>query len=157
MQKIKFLITSLSATLFIGCTTIPTIDVMKAETANFNLPYVPQTNNAVVYVTRPSDLGGLIRFNVFVDNQEDASEVGFTRNNQYIYCFVKPGEHKIYSKAENWAEILINPKAGETVFLRQEPAMGIIMARNSLFKIDDHEGKFHVKTLNLGTILKTEK
>lgn len=35
--------------------------------------------------------------------------------------------------------------------------MGIIMARNNIFKLDDYQGKYHVKTLTLGTILKTEK
>ena len=41
-------------------------------------------------------IGALIRFNVFVDNQEDASEVGCTRGNQYIYFQVPPGDRKIY-------------------------------------------------------------
>jgi hypothetical protein len=107
-------------------------------------------------VVRPSGLGGLIRFNVFVDNQEAASEMGYTRSSQYIYFNLEPGDHQILSKAENWAETNINVAAGDIIFIQQEPTMGILMARNSLFKLQDYEGKYHVKTLEVGTIIKTD-
>ena len=35
--------------------------------------------------------------------------------------------------------------------------MGLIMARNTIFKLEDYQGKYHVKKLSLGTILKAEK
>ena len=116
-----------------------------------------QQDKAIVYIVRPTQLGGLVRFNVFLDNQEDSSEMGYTRAGQYIYFNLTPGEHKIYSKAENWAESLVTVKPGDVVFLQQEPSMGIIMARDTMFKLDDHEGKYHVKTLTLGTIIKSDK
>ena len=106
---------------------------------------------------RVAVLGGLIRFNVFVDDQEAASEMGYTRGSQYIYFHVTPGDHKIYSKAENWAEAQISAKAGDVIFIQQEPTMGIIMARNSISKIEELPGKYHVKKLELGTIVKTGK
>ena len=140
-----------------GCASLPSPEAMKAETANFQLPKLPENGKAIVYVVRPSNLGGLIRFNVFVDDQEDASEVGYTRSSQYIYFNLLPGEHKLYSKAENWAETLVTAKAGDIIFIQQEPSMGIIMARNNVFKLEDYQGKYHVKTLTLGTILKAEK
>ena len=83
--------------------------------------------------------------------------MGFTRSSQYIYFNLKPGEHKIYSKAENWAETSVSAKAGDIIFIQQEPTMGILMARNNLFMLKDYEGKYHVKTLTAGTILKAEK
>lgn len=61
------------------------------------------------------------------------------------------------SKAENWAETSVSVKAGDIVFIQQDPAMGIIMARNSVLRIEDLPGKYHVKTLTLGTIIKTDK
>ena len=36
-------------------------------------------------------------------------------------------------------------------------AMGVIMARNNLVKLEETPGKYHVKTLTLGTVLKTDK
>lgn len=154
MKKLFLGVVVLISVFLTGCATLPSPEVMKVETQNFNLPRIPDANNAIVYVVRPSSLGGLVRFNVFVDDQEAQSEMGFTRANQYIYFAVKPGKRRIYSKAENWAESEIDVKAGEVIFIQQEPAMGIIMARNSIFKIDDVQGKYHVKTLNIGTLLK---
>ena len=140
-----------------GCATAPTPEVMKAETANYQLPKMPQPDKALVYIVRPSGLGGLVRFNVFLGDQEDKSEMGYTRSSQYIYFNVPPGEHKIYSKAENWAEAVVSAKPGDIIFIQQEPGMGIIMARNNLFKIEDYQGKYYVKTLSEGTIIKTDK
>jgi len=152
MKKIKiyFLI---SISLFLaGCATVPSVDVMKSEIQSFNLPKYPKDDSAIVYMVRPSAMGGLIRFNIFVDNQESKSEVGFTRGSQYIYFDVKPGKRKIFSKAENWAETEIDVSAGDIIFIQQVPEMGFIMARNSIFRIDDVQGKYSVKTLTLGTI-----
>jgi hypothetical protein len=108
----------------------------------------------MVYVVRPALPGGLIRFNVFVNNQEDASEVGFTRSKQYIYFALPPGTHKIFSKAENWAEIELTVKAGDVAFIQQEVNIGFIMARNTLVRLDDVTGRYHVKNLELGTLHK---
>ncbi|MBC8056100.1 MAG: DUF2846 domain-containing protein [Rhizobiales bacterium] len=130
---------------------------MKAETATYQLPKMPEPGKAIVYVVRPSGLGGLVRFNVFVDDQETPSEVGYTRASQYIYFNLAPGEHKIYSKAENWAEVQVKAVAGDIIYIQQEPSMGVIMARNNIFKLDDYQGKYQVKMLTVGTILKAEK
>ena len=143
-------------TVLSGCASLPSPEKMKAEVLEYQLPKLPEEGKAIVYVVRPSSLGGLIRFNVFVDNQEPESEMGYTRSSQYIYFNLMPSDHQILSKAENWAETNISAKAGDIIFIQQEPSMGIIMARNSISKIQDYEGKYHVKTLSLGTIIKTD-
>ncbi len=140
-----------------GCASLPSPDEMKADTATYQLPKLPEPDRALVYVVRPSFAGTLIRFNVFVDDQEASSEMGYTRGKQYIYFAVSPGEHKIYSKAENWAEALVSAKAGDIIFLQQEPSLRFIMARNSISKVEDYQGKYYVKNLEVGTILKKEK
>jgi hypothetical protein len=140
-----------------GCASLPSPEEMRAQTATYQVPYQPSGERAMIYVVRPSALGGLIRFNVFAGDQAESSEMGYTRSNQYIYFSVPPGQHMIYSKAENWAEISVSVKAGDVIFLKQEPAIGIIMARNVLSMLQDYEGKYHVKTLEPGTILKTTK
>lgn len=140
-----------------GCASLPSPEVMKAEVATFQVPKLPEAGKAICYVVRPSGLGGLIRFNVFVDDQEDSSEMGYTRSSQYIYFNLTPGEHKIYSKAENWAETQVSVQAGDIVFIQQDPSLGIIMARNNLSKLEEYQGKYHVKTLKVGTILKADK
>jgi hypothetical protein len=148
---------AVSAAVLSGCATGPSPDEMKAAIAGFELPKLPEPGKAIVYVVRPSGLGGLIRFNVFLNDQEANSEMGYTRGSQYIYFNVPPGDHKIMSKAENWAETLINVKAGDIIFIQQETSMGFIMARNSLSMLEEVPGKYHVKTLTVGTIIKSDK
>jgi Protein of unknown function (DUF2846) len=140
-----------------GCASVPSPEVMRAETATFVLPKAPDAGKAVVYVVRPSIYGGFVRFNVFVGDQEAGSEMGFTRSGQYIWFQLPPGDHKLFSKAENWAETALSVKAGDIAFVQQDPSIGIIMARNSLVTIDALQGKYQVKSLTLGTILKTDK
>ena len=140
-----------------GCATVPSPEAMRAATSSYQLPQLPEAGKAIVYVVRPNGLGGFIRFNVFIDDQEPSSEMGYTRASQYIYFNLTPGEHKIYSKAENWAETLVTAKAGDIIFIQQEPSTGILMARNKTFKLDDYEGKYHVKTLTMGTIIKSDR
>ena len=140
-----------------GCASLPSPDAMRSQVEGFTLPKLPEKGKAVVYMVRPSGLGGLVRFNVFVDDQEAQSEMGFTRSSQFIWINLAPGQHKIYSKAENWAETLVEAKAGDIIFIEQEPGMGIIMARNSLKSLDEVTGKYHVKTLTPGTMIKADK
>lgn len=140
-----------------GCATLPSPEVMRAEVANFELPNKPAPDKAVVYVVRPSELGGLVRFNVFLGDQEPSSEMGFTRGGQYIYFNLPAGKQRLFSKAENAAEIEVDAKPGEVIYLQQEPAMGILFARNSILRIEELPGKYHVKMLKPGTILKTDK
>jgi hypothetical protein len=160
MQFVRSFVSALALGVLVlatGCASLPSPEAMKAETATFQLPKLPDAGKAIVYVVRPSGLGGLVRFNVFVDDQEAPSEMGYTRASQYIYFQVTPGEHKIYSKAENWAELQLSAKAGDIFFIQQEPTMGFIMARNNLSKLEEVPGKYHVKTLTVGTLIKTEK
>lgn len=154
-KKILFALTI--AAFMTGCATLPSPEAMKAETQSYSLPRLPEKDKAIIYVVRPSPLGTFIRFNVFLNDQEANSEIGFTRGTQYIYFSINPGKHKIYSKAENWAETDVDAKSGDIIFIQQEPTIGVIMARNNLFKIDELQGKYNVKTLTLGTILKSEK
>ena len=160
-MKLRILSTLLFAAVVIaitsGCAGLPTPEVMKAETANFVLPKLPEPNKAIVYVFRPSSLGALIRFNVFVDNQEANSEMGFTRGNQYIHFNIAPGQSKILSKAENWAELEVNAKPGDIIFIRQEVSMGLIMARNTIVESPDYEGKSQIKSRSIGTMIKQDK
>lgn len=138
-----------------GCSTLPSPEQMKAETADFKIPYLPETDKAMIYVVRPAALGGLVRFNVYVDDRLPDSEMGYTRSAQYIYFNVKPGKHRLFSLAENWAEIEIDVKPNEILFIEQNPEIGFLYARNSLLKIEDYQGKYHLKSLSVGTIIKT--
>ena len=83
--------------------------------------------------------------------------MGYTRGGQYIYFNLNPGTRKILSKAENWAETVVEANAGDVIFIAQEPSVGIIMARNSIGRTVEIEGKYHIKRLALGTIIKQDR
>ncbi len=151
-----FLVICVVFVLF-GCATLPRPEEMKTAVADYQLPKLPEAGKAIVYIVRPASLGMAIRFNVFIDDKEAQAEMGYTRGRQYIYFNLLPGDHQILSKAENWAETNVTARAGDIIFIQQEPSMGLVMARNSIFKLQDYEGKYHVKTLELGTIIKADK
>lgn len=154
--KIGFSFLAFLVLILQGCANLPSTEVMRAETANFQLPKQPSPGKSIVYVVRPSNIGALVRFNIHVDSKDDAAEVGYTRGGQYIYFSLPAGSHKIYSNAENWAEMTLNTKTGEIIYLQQEPAFGIIMARNNIFRIEETQGKYYVKTLSLGELIMPE-
>ena len=141
---------------FAGCASTVTPDQMKAAIKNFNLPVIPDVGKAVVYIVRPSKAAVKDSFRVFVDDKTGEAEMGYTKGAQYIYFSIEPGRHTILSKAENWAEKTINVSAGDIIYIQQEPERGTLTARNSLYAPFDYQGKYYVKTLNLGTIIKKD-
>ena len=137
--------------LLTGCPS-PKPDAMKRDVHNFTLPKLPKKGHAIVYIVRPANLGAIIKFNVFVDNKEKESEVGYTKGNEYIYFYLSEGNHQILSKAKNWAKLDLAVKENEVIFIEQKPSTGFPLPSNTLVKIVDYEGKYQVKHLKLGTI-----
>ncbi len=142
-----------------GCASVPPrLDEMRAQTAGFQLPKLPEEGKALVYVVNPSTFvkyaskhGNM--YPVYLDNHDSPSEVGATFGQQYTYFSVTPGEHKIFTKADNWAELDISAKAGDVIFLKQEPYMGFTTLNIRLDRISDDEGKYYIKTLPRGKII----
>ena len=146
-----------TAILFTGCGSTISPEVMKKDIANYKLPKQSEKGKALVYTVRPSIIGGLVKFNMHVDDKTDESEMGYTQGNEYIYFNLTPGTHTLYSDAENWADLTVTVKAGDTIFVEQIAQMGILYARNTLKPLEDFKGKYHVKKLTLGTILKQDR
>jgi hypothetical protein len=109
MKFLKITSIILALAVFSGCASLPKPEEMETDIVGYELPELPEAGKAIVYVVRPSSVGSLIRFNVFVDDEEASSE------------------------------------------------MGLIMARNSIFQLPDYQGKYQVKHLELGTIIKADK
>ncbi|AKT29957.1 hypothetical protein BV360_00906 [Pseudomonas syringae pv. actinidiae] len=146
----------LSMALLYGCAS-PSMEKMQAEVSQYTLPKPAVADKGLIYVVRPSNAGMMVRFNVFLDDKEAESEMGYNRGNQYIYFYVSPGQHVISSKAENWADLPVSIKAGEVVYLKQEVEVGVVMARNGLKQLSDVEGRYLVKDAGLGTVVKESR
>jgi len=157
MNKIMKIMVITLALLFAGCAPFPPPAQMREEVVNFKLPKLPEAGKAIVYIIRPMSTGCITSFNVFVDDKESESEMGYTRCRQYIYFNLEPGDHKILSKAENWAEINLTAASNDIIFIRQDAYVVFLMPRNSLSKLQDYKAKYYVKHLKLGTIIKTDK
>jgi hypothetical protein len=144
-----------------GCTSLssqglPGEDAMRAEAGAYRLPKLPENGKAIVYVVRPSINCDTFGFSVFVDNQNRESQEGSTKGRQYIYFDLPPGEHKIFSRVDNWdtwAETFVSAKAGDILFVQQEPDMGFITLTSKLAPLPEFQGKYYVKTLTKGTII----
>lgn len=147
----------LFSTIIVGCATLPPPEKLAVELKDYELPQQIEKDKALIYVVRPSSLGTLIRFDVYLDGNDEGSKMGYTRGNQHIYFYASPGSHIIRSNAENWAEFTIDAKEGEVVFLMQDVQMGMLYARNSLSLMNIMEGKYYVKNTSLGTVIKTQK
>jgi hypothetical protein len=160
---IKNFAIKLSILLFVflviwGCASLPRPDEMKAQVANYQLPRLPDEGKAIIYVVNPSTFAkhaskSGYMFEVYLDNKDSQSEVGATLGQQYIYFNITPGEHKIMSKAGNWAEINVSAKAGDIIFIQQDPYMGFTTLNIRLLNLQDYEGKYYVKTLPQGRII----
>jgi hypothetical protein len=129
---------------------------MKAELQGFELPLMPVNNGAVLYVVRPSNGAPAVSFDVYVDEKDKAEMIGYNDAKQYIYVPLAAGEHTVYSKAENWAEVKVNATPNEIIYMEQTPQIGFLFARNELKRIDEVTGKYHVKQLKLGTFNKKQ-
>lgn len=112
----KLLLALVAMVLITGCAAkAPSSGNIQAALQGFELPQQPSADEGMVYVVRPEVTGTLVRFNVFLNDQEDDSEVGHTRGSQHIYFPVEPGQHTVYSKAENWASIDVDVAAGVVI------------------------------------------
>ena len=104
-------------------------------------------------------LGGAVRFKVFLDgDKEDGKYIGYTRGAQYLSFSVSAGEHVVNSKAENWDAVNVSAEAGDIIYLKQTPEIGMLFSRNLIEEIDSVEGQYLMVKYNLepGTYIDEE-
>ena len=157
MKTNRLIIVTIFIATLSACASELTPDEMKAAIKNYSLPAIPEVGKAVVYIVRPSNVDKQDSFKVYVDDKKNSSKMGYTKGLQYIYFNLEPGKHTILSEAENWAEKTINVNAGDVIYIQQVPERGTLMAKNSLYAPFDYQGKYYVKTLQLGTIFRKDK
>lgn len=136
-----------------GCATSgssPSPAAMNAEIAGYKLPRLPAEGKAMVYVVFVEPWYENVGFDVFLDDQRPASAVGRNKGGQYFYFELEPGEHRIFSKGEKWAELAVSAKAGDVIFLRQDLYFGMLDAGVRLLRLDEVEGKYYVSKLKPG-------
>ena len=97
---------------------------------------------------RPSAMGGLLAFKVFIDDEYYA----YTTGKRFLYAFLDPGTHKIMTKSENKDEISIVFEEGKTYYFEQKVQLGIMKARNKIERIPEAEGRKKLSKCKLSKV-----
>lgn len=119
--------------LLAGCSAV---GKMPIEYDNWAKAQKPASEDALVYIVRPSNQGKAVLFKVTCDG----NPIGATGGARYIFTKQPPGPHLFVSKAENKSELPIVLEGGKTYYLEQKVKMGLLKARNNLERLDDAEG-----------------
>jgi hypothetical protein len=102
-----------------------------------------RSDSAAVYFLRTTSMGGLIYFWTFADEEF----VGVTRGKSYFTAQLAPGEHVLWSKAENVAAVNLTVEAGRTYYVIERVVPGFGKARVRLDVVDAAEGEKALKKI----------
>lgn len=96
----------------------------------------PGPDYAVVNFMRPAFMGNAIMFGMW----DGENLIGILTYKKYIQYKATPGEHIFMARAENWAVIKANLKAGKSYNVLVSPHMGLMKARVGMevLKPGDH-------------------
>jgi hypothetical protein len=97
----------------------------------------PAAAKALVYIVRSAKMGFAIKMWAFADQMF----LGVTKGSNYTYALVSPGEHVLWSRAENVNAIRIKLEAGKTYYLQQHVRPGAWKAHVELEVLDEAEAK----------------
>lgn len=149
----RLILIFITALLLTGCYPGATTQQMIKDTEHYQPPIQAPIDKGLIYIVRPSSLYGLFKYNIYLDGKQDNAWIGYNRGYQYVYFQVAPGTHTLASQAENWSQITIDLKAGETLYILQDVSWGFLFGRNEIKKLNPIEGKYYIKHSNLGTML----
>ena len=107
---------------------------------------------AVIYIVRPSSLGTLAGFKVFVDT----TYIGINNGNDFVYAFVDPGKHTVKSKGENEKTLEVTCEDGKSYYIEQLVQMGLVSARVKMILRDDKVGLEKLNKCKLSKKFKKE-
>lgn len=125
-----------------GCATVPMADKSLDTTAK---TFAAKNDMAGIYIYRNESLGAAVKMDVDLDG----NVLGQSAAKTFFYAEVKPGPHKISSKAENTDILEIEAIAGKLYYVWQEVKMGLLFARNKLHLVDETNGQKGVLECNL--------
>lgn len=117
-------------------------------TSNKNL----LSNQARIYILRPSIIGGSVKMKVFSNDKL----IGKTGPKSYLCWDVNEGENIIRSNSENKDYFTVNAKGGKTYYIKQTPRVGWVIARVSLEQIEESEGILILEKLKKPKLKYTE-
>ena len=154
-MRFNFLIMPvLAAALFSSCCA--TRENMENEIRGYKLPVDAAGNRgmALVYVVCPQP-ETTVPLEVYVNRYGTETFAGYNHGMQYLYFFVMPGRHIVYSKSERLLSLHLNVEAGKTYFVKQYLSPGLFLAQVRLELIDETEGKYYLSHSRQGVMENT--
>jgi hypothetical protein len=151
-MKTKILLLAVMICIVAICGYTQDSESTETKKGSVELPAQPSKDNAMVYVVRPSSFLSPMKIYVYVDKRNGSNRTGYTMGRQYIYFPVSPGKHKVISEANNTKTIMIDVKAGETIFIKQNTTRGRGFNQDFLEILDPEEGEHFVSITSLGAI-----
>lgn len=103
----------------------------------------PSSDRALVYFLRTTSMGALVYFWTFADEQF----LGVTRGKSYFATELAPGQHILWSKAENISAVALTVEAGHTYYVVERVVPGFAKARVGLDVVDAATGEKSLKKI----------
>lgn len=126
----------LTLPLFVGCAA--TVPIMPDDLDASAEQFAPPADKANLYITRISDMGMAVLFQVRLDGEL----VGSIATDTYLLFEVEPGQHKVsVITPESQALHRVDAQPGNNYFVDVVPKMGWAAARAELVQLTDEEGR----------------
>ena len=108
---------------------------------------IPQKNQSLVYVYRPSSfMGAAMSYDIHVKDKDDSDKViGSLSNGGYIKYITKPEKVEFWAKTESTSSVTLDMKANTMYCIKGEINMGFIVGRPHLTIIDNKICKEELK------------
>ncbi len=107
-------------------------------------------DKALIYVIRPSYIGFMVPFKVYLDDKP----AGLTKGKTYFYFYTTPGYHVLKTIAGNTTNLELNLVAGEKYYVKQSIILDKIKPGTDVKIINEDEGEKYLKKINLLKFLK---
>ena len=130
------------AVLASGCVSVPMASPERDSAAK---TFTVKPDKANIYVYRNETLGAAMKMPIVLNGKLVADTASMT----YLLLEVPPGSHKLVSKTENDATLMLNADAGRNYFIWQEAKMGGFAPRSALHLVDESTGKAGIKECKL--------
>ena len=156
----RLLITLLLTLLIGGCAKNHqevSFDEKTKINEGYELPIMPGTHEAMLYMVRPGVFLSAIRTDIYLDGNETSGELqGKTSGNTFLAIRVSPGRHTVQVRIPDtillgllkpkWNVISIDATEGDVIFVRQIPVPGPYF---ELELLNETDGKYYMKTFRL--------
>ncbi|MBI5208184.1 MAG: DUF2846 domain-containing protein [Candidatus Firestonebacteria bacterium] len=102
-------------------------------------------DKALVFILRPSFIGFMVPFRVYLDNKP----IGLTKGKTYFFFYASAGKHILKTVAGNTTEIELTLVSGKKYYIKQNIILDKIAPKNNAVLISEEEGEEIIKSTKM--------